>query len=315
VSFPSFAELPVRAGAPPGSSWGVFGDDDQLGTLNFIGEEQVRAAAALVRRGVAFPLDIEIAHLRPALLHRSDSSHVLEHWDVGVDVTQDDHLDGFWLQGASQWDALRHYGEGGSGFYNGRALEEVTGAGRGLLGVDVFARRGIAGRAVLLDVARGLEQLGSPIEPLQPSPIDVDMLRRVAELQQSELRQGDVLLVRMGWLAAYDALSEDERTALGEAEMPGSAGLVPAGLPEFLWNTRIAAIATDNPALEVLPTDEFELHRLLIARLGMPIGELWDLERLAADCAEDGVYEGLITSSPLNVSGGAGSPANAMVLK
>ena len=47
----------------------------------------------------------------------------------------------------------------------------------------------------------------------------------------------------------------------------------------------------------------------------MSIGELWDLERLAADCAEDGVYEGLITTSPLNVAGGAGSPANAMVLK
>jgi hypothetical protein len=47
----------------------------------------------------------------------------------------------------------------------------------------------------------------------------------------------------------------------------------------------------------------------------MPIGELWDLERLAADCAGDGVYEGLITSAPLNVAGGAGSPANAMVLK
>jgi hypothetical protein len=315
LSFPTFAELPVRAGAPEGSSWGVFGDDDEVGTLNFIGPNQVRAAVALVRRGVTFPLDLEVSHLRPALLHRSDSSHVLEHWDVGGDVTQDDHLDGFWLQGSSQWDALRHYGEGGNGFYNGRSLDQVTGAGRGLLGIDVFARRGIAGRAVLLDMALGLAQLGRAFDPFEPAPIGVDDLRRVAELQGTELRQGDVLMVRTGWLAAYGVLSEDERRRLGEAEMPGSAGLVPEGLPEFLWNTRIAAIATDNPALEVLPTSEFELHRLLIARLGMPIGELWDLERLAADCAGDGVYEGLITSAPLNVAGGAGSPANAMVLK
>jgi hypothetical protein len=315
VNVPRYDELPLRPGAPAGSSWGVFGDDDELGTLNFIGADELRGAAALVRRGVAFPLDLELSHVRPALLHRSDSSHVLKHWDVGSDVTQDDYLDGFWLQGSTQWDALRHYGEGHDGFYNGLSLDDTTGAGQGRLGVDRMARHGIAGRALLLDVARGLARAGQPFDPFGPKAIGADTLQRVAELQGSELRPGDVLLVRTGWLAAYNALSDDRRRRLGDAEMPGSAGLAADALPAFLWNARVAAIAADNPALEVLPTSEFVLHRLLIARLGMPIGELWDLERLAADCDEDGVYEGLLTSAPLNLAGGAGSPANAMVLK
>ncbi|HEY5625021.1 MAG TPA: cyclase family protein, partial [Dehalococcoidia bacterium] len=57
------------------------------------------------------------------------------------------------------------------------------------------------------------------------------------------------------------------------------------------------------------------MHWRLIPLLGMPIGELWDLDALAADCADDGVYEFLFTSSPLNVPGGVGSPPNAMAIK
>ena len=57
------------------------------------------------------------------------------------------------------------------------------------------------------------------------------------------------------------------------------------------------------------------LHNRLIPLLGMAIGEMWNLEGLAADCATDGVYECLVTSSPLYLPGGVGSPPNALALK
>jgi kynurenine formamidase len=57
------------------------------------------------------------------------------------------------------------------------------------------------------------------------------------------------------------------------------------------------------------------LHRVLIGLLGFAIGELWNLEDLAQDCATDGVYEFLLASAPLNVTGGIGSPANALAIK
>jgi kynurenine formamidase len=85
----------------------------------------------------------------------------------------------------------------------------------------------------------------------------------------------------------------------------------------WLWDRGIAAIAADNPALEALRVDAavgFQ-HRRLIALQGMAIGELWDLEELAEDCAQDGVYEFMLVAAPLYIPGGVGSPANAYAIK
>ena len=57
------------------------------------------------------------------------------------------------------------------------------------------------------------------------------------------------------------------------------------------------------------------LHIQLIAHLGMALGELWDLDALAEDCAADGVYECMVMSAPLNLRGGVGSPPNALAIK
>ena len=57
------------------------------------------------------------------------------------------------------------------------------------------------------------------------------------------------------------------------------------------------------------------MHPTLIALLGLCIGELWDLEALAADCAADGVWACMVTCKPLNLTGGVGSPANAMAIR
>ena len=85
----------------------------------------------------------------------------------------------------------------------------------------------------------------------------------------------------------------------------------------WLWDHQIAVAAADNFALEALPVDPvvgFQ-HRRLIPLLGLPIGEFWLLEGLAADCEADGVYEMMVTLSPLNLPGGVGSPANVYALK
>jgi hypothetical protein len=85
----------------------------------------------------------------------------------------------------------------------------------------------------------------------------------------------------------------------------------------YLWDLRIAAVAADNPALEVAPGDKAagSLHRRILPMLGMPIGELWDFEALAADCRADGRWDGFFASVPLYLPGGVASPANAAVLK
>ena len=100
-----------------------------------------------------------------------------------------------------------------------------------------------------------------------------------------------------------------------------------------LWNLHIAAIAADNPALEVMPfgfgnRDEAQywkedpgraaetmLHFSLLGLLGIPIGEFFDLDALAEDCAADGRYTCLLTSAPLNLAAGVASPPNALAIK
>ncbi len=81
----------------------------------------------------------------------------------------------------------------------------------------------------------------------------------------------------------------------------------------WLWDHRVAAVAADNPAMEVLKVDPGVgfLHRLLLPLLGMPIGEFWDLEALSEACRRHERSAFLLTSAPLYIPGGVGSPANA----
>ena len=102
----------------------------------------------------------------------------------------------------------------------------------------------------------------------------------------------------------------------------------------FLWDLHVAAVAADNPSLRVwppgslvddadratVPADpvrmcEYFLHFSLLPLLGLPIGELFDLDALADDCAADGIHEFQFTSAPLRLRAGAGSPANALAVK
>jgi hypothetical protein len=57
------------------------------------------------------------------------------------------------------------------------------------------------------------------------------------------------------------------------------------------------------------------MHRALIGLLGMPIGELWNLDALAAACTVDRRWSFLLTMAPLSIVGGVGSPANAIALR
>ena len=68
---------------------------------------------------------------------------------------------------------------------------------------------------------------------------------------------------------------------------------------------------TDDPS----KLHEGFVHFSLLPMLGLPIGELWDLDGLAADCAADGRYTCLLTSAPLNLERGVGTPPNAMAIK
>ncbi|MFQ5425509.1 MAG: cyclase family protein, partial [Gaiellales bacterium] len=234
-------------------------------------------------------------------------------------VAVDDYLDAFWPQASSQWDGLRHIVDDEQGcLYNGVGLADVLEPGAGPLGIEHWARRGIVGRGVLVDVVEQLAHEGVALAPFEFFPIEPDLIERTLGRAGIELARGDILVFRTGWVEAYERLSAQERVDYAETIRPGSPGLYGSDIPPFLWDNRVAAVAADNPALEAAHPQkgsDLALHRALIARLGMPLGELWDVAALAADCRADGVYDFLLTSAPLRLTGGVGSPPNVLALK
>jgi kynurenine formamidase len=315
-ALPSYDDLPITPGAPAGSSWGLWGAEDRFGCLNLLTPERAAAAARLVQKGAVFALNLEYELPDPPLFGRQAPQH-----DVLGEGGHDDVLT-FNTQSSSQWDGFRHVQHPLHHHYNGIADADH--------GMAHWAARGLAGRAVLVDVARHREVDASAPEAITPDDLDATLAA-----QGTTVEVGDVLLLRTGWTAWYRSLDENARRAL-----PGSfaaPGLRPGtDMLRWLWDHHVAAVGADNPALEIWPpgshltkeqrdelraandperTPELFMHTALLPLLGIPIGELWDLDGLAADCAADGVYVGLFTSAPLRVAGGVASPPNALVLK
>jgi kynurenine formamidase len=295
-----------------GHAWGVFGSDDQLGTLNHLTPAARVAAGALIRSGRVFNLSLPLSLPDPPLFRRKPFAHHIV--PLGRNE-QDDYVDQFYLQVSSQWDGFRHVAAREFGYYNGTAPEQVRDAGD-RLGIEHFVEHGLVGRAVLVDVAAYLAASGAAIEPLSSFAIRAEHIEAAREAQGVSISEGDILLIRTGWMQGYLAADADGRTTFAKTfAFPGLyAGEETA---RYLWNLRIAAVVADNPALEVAPGDKAagSLHRRILPMLGMPIGELWNFESLAADCGEDGRYEAFLASVPLHLPGGVASPANAVALK
>jgi hypothetical protein len=77
----------------------------------------------------------------------------------------------------------------------------------------------------------------------------------------------------------------------------------------------IAAIAADNPAVEVLPANgctgccsALPLHEHCLFKLGVLLGELWRLTPLATFLRERRRYRFFLTAPPLRLPGAVGSP-------
>ncbi len=57
------------------------------------------------------------------------------------------------------------------------------------------------------------------------------------------------------------------------------------------------------------------VHLLHLVEMGLLQGQNFDLEALSADCAEDGVYDFMLSASPEPFVGGLGTPVNPVALK
>lgn len=307
---------PVYADLPDGCAWEHL--DPALGSLALLTPERVAAAARLVKTGRRFGLDLPLDEPNPPFFGREPIQH---HVFQLMDHVLDDRIDSFYPQGSTQWDGFGHYSHSERGYFMGRSAADVQ---SGAPGVEAWAERGLAGRGVLLDVARFTEIAGDSSFVVTP-----DLLDETAAAQGVEMMPGDVLCVRVGWMAWYRSLGPDARAALADTSRTFAGMRIPGlgpgpDLAEWCWDHGVAALAVDNPTVEPFPPAGVDggslgpddmVHVRVMVFLGIPMGEFFDFESLAEDCASDGVYEFLFTSKPLGIVGGIGSPPNAIALK
>lgn len=320
-SRPSFVDLPKTTDGTPGCAWQVYGSEDQLGTVNLLTPEVVRNAAASIQTGQRYVLSLPLDEPSPPLFGRQPLEHtVMTMGEQGFD----DRLDCVYPQGSTQWDALSHFGHS-SGFYGGRSHDDVL-AGR--LGIFEIANVGLAGRGVLLDVARYEHEHGRQLDPTATFGIGPALLQAVADWEGVQFRSGDILCIRTGWVGWYMGLNSKERqaiSALSENYLEFQvAGLTSEdAMAEFLWDNGFAAVAVDNPTVEVMPvslrgtepSSDDPLHTRVIGLLGLTLGEFFVLDPIAEACAADKRYDFFVTSAPLLIRGGVGSPPNVLAIR
>jgi kynurenine formamidase len=314
------AEEAIDAAVTAYSNWGRWGDDDVRGTLNFLTEEKRVEGARLVRRGMSFSLAQRFDSDGPQTGWRRRTNPVHTMLDTGLDAARGqgfphglggaDDVIFMPLQCSTQWDGLGHIFDHGRAWNGRNAADVVTSEGDQVTGIETVADN-IAGRAVLLDVGRAV---GADGELPDGFAITTGHLERTIDAQgpSSHVGRGDIVLVRTGRL-----------TRARREGWNGYAGGDAPGLSfntvGWLHNTEIAAIATDTWGFEVRPNefpDAFQpLHQVAIPHLGLFIGEMWDFDALAADCAADGRYDCWLTAAPLPVTGAVGAPVNPIAVK
>ncbi len=300
-------------------NWGRWGDDDQLGTLNFITQELVAEAAKAISRGRVFSLSIPFDQAGPQngallrfnpmrfMLRDGDDTYSRSMGNVPRGIGGADDVLLVATHSATHWDALAHM-HYDSKMWNGYDCRDVSSFGAERNDITHYRDR-IVGRAILLDFPRFF---GSRwCEPGQA--IHGEDIEGCASSHGVEIRRGDILLLRFGQLAMCR-----ERGSWGDYAGGDAPGLAFDTL-EWIYRSEIAGVASDTWGVEVRP-NEFSYtnqpwHRVAIPQIGLLVGEIFDLEALADDCQGDGRYEMFFCANPLPVTGGVGGPINPTAIK
>jgi len=331
---------------PVGSTWGDFGDDDQLGRLNLLTPEKVKQGITEVREGIAFGLSMPLDYPGGAVLnprrHPPRLSPTLQdgcpclnfplsRLDIrNTDVLSDDQVT-LALQYSTQWDSFAHVGASfdmsGTGveekvYYNGyRANEHIVGPfdygdeenisvdgpyGARALDVSNMARKTMQGRGVLVDLKKHFG--------LNRHYVTNQDVQRILDLDRVVVEPGDMLVLRTGFTEVLMEMNRKPDIKILNETASVLDGRDPA-LLQWVTDSGISAICADNYAVEGLPAKKasgkrpaLPLHQHCLFKLGVPLAELWWLTDLADWLAANDRSRFLLTAPPLNLPGAVGSP-------
>jgi kynurenine formamidase len=285
------------------SNWGRWGKDDQIGALNLITPAKRKQAAALVRDGVSVSLSRDI-ETEKAVDNPSPFKQEMNR--TGADPGQfavDTYSVLYHGYAHTHMDSLCHMFYEGK-MFNGYPKESTDKEGASKLSI-AGVKNGIFTRGILMDIPRlkGVKYL-EPKTPIYPE--DLDAWENQAGIKVSA---GDVIFIRTGRWA--------RRAEKGPWNVSGESAGLHASSARWLRQRDVAMVGSDAGS-DVMPSQVEgvvqPIHQLLLISMGVMIFDNCDLEALSAAAAERKRWEFLLTSSPLAVKKGTGSPLNPMAV-
>lgn len=281
------------------SNWGRWGDDDKLGTLNFISEDVVRNANGLIKQGRNLSLGRPITKANLSLYFSKGIK-----WGNGTITAAFDRIsvqEHGYVE--THIDSLCHAYTIDDKLYNGQPASDVTENGTKSHGIENWAD-GIVTRGVLYDIPRWRNEDHIPVD----RPVHGWELEEFAKKEKIQPRRGDAVIINCG-RNNYFKSKPSAPNLLGK-----KPGLHPSIL-EFLHQYDIALLGSDfdEASNHGYPTP-YPIHTITNPYMGMPT--LWnlDLDKLVQACVELKTWEFLIMIAPLIVVGGTGSVVNPIAI-
>ncbi|KAL7651987.1 hypothetical protein ACMYSQ_009309 [Aspergillus niger] len=263
--------------------------EEGLGKLAILTPEVVaNAAATEIKTGRRVTMGWELTKLDYPNLNRQPCHHQIIPLLGGVAF---DDVYTMNPQQSSQWDGLRHFSQTVEGqtervFYGGATVEEINDRTNDRIGLQHWAKEGIAGRGVLIDYATWAEKRGIRYSTFSTHQIRLSDIKEIAKEYGITFQKGDILFIRIGVTKEWDtAMTDDQKRQYSDNPSPEHAGVeATTDVLRWLWDTRFAAIAGDAISWEVYPpqSPDLFLHEYVLAGWGMPIGTLksiaWEYE-------------------------------------
>lgn len=128
-----------------------------------------------------------------------------------------------------------------------------------------WAEKGIVGRGILLDYHTWRLENNIPYHPFANDSIPLEHLKAVLTSQNTQLKFGDILIIRSGYMHAFEAMKTEQIEALAKINPPTFSGVQQSPeMLEWLWGN-FSAVAGDQPSFECWPSKEsYMLHEVLL---------------------------------------------------
>jgi len=284
------------------SNWGRWGDDDELGTLNFITGAARARGVAEARDGrtvslafpvtpvpLAGPVPFGVSPMPAGILQLMNFTGSPANALTDVLVVNTHH------GSLTHIDALAHVPTAGQ-VYPGIGIERAVAAGTVKRGSTAAFSAGIVTRGVFLDLAPG-DRLAAG------TWVNAGDLEAAERRVNTRVESGDALVVRGGW-----------------TQVAGLTEPIPAMTPDavrWMADREVSVYAGDigdRPPFLLPPNAVLAMHQIALGQLGMPLVDCVEVEALATTCQDLSRHSFLFVVAPIAVTGATGVPVNPLAI-